>query len=104
MRFAPLNNRLLLEKIESDKRGGLHIPQALSSEEQTNVTPTQRCVVIDGQIEVDDNARHETIQICAGAIVYIARHTGYTVEDADGRELLVVEGKDVLLLEEEEES
>lgn len=101
MRLIPLNNRLLLEKLESAKRGTLHIPQALSSEEQTNVTPTQQCVVIDGEIEADDNMLKQTRRIIAGDIVYIARHTGYTVEDADGRELLVVEGKDVLLLEEE---
>lgn len=108
MQLRPLGGRLLLKRIEITEQGGISIDIAAAEDESF----TQLCEVIAGEIYTYDETtlnrespdwthvpQLNTVRIGAGRRVYIARHTGYTIQLADGTKVVVVEAKDVLAFE-----
>lgn len=89
-RQIPLGKRVLVRKLETEKVGGIIIPDAEKEEAHS-----QRCEVV----EVSEGSEHHLdTRIAPGAVVFIAKFSGYKIEQ-DGETLYAVNDEHVLTIE-----
>ncbi|MCY4444162.1 MAG: co-chaperone GroES [Proteobacteria bacterium] len=91
MNFKPLQDRLLVRRLESEtmSSGGIIIP------DNAQETPTQAEVVAVGDGKRNDNGELMNLQVKVGDKVVFSSYAGSAVM-IDGDELLVLKEDDVL--------
>ncbi len=91
MAFAPLHDRVLVERIESDDKtaGGLIIP------DNAKEKPAEGLVVAVGAGARDDNGGRIAMDVAQGDKILFGKWSGTEVT-VDGKELLIMKESDIL--------
>jgi chaperonin GroES len=91
MAFAPLHDRVLVERIESDDTtaGGLIIPDSAKEK------PAEGLVVAVGAGAKDDDGDRIAMDVAQGDKVLFGKWSGTEVT-VDGKELLIMKESDIL--------
>ena len=91
MAFAPLHDRVLVERIESDEKtaGGLIIPDSAKEK------PAEGLVVAVGAGAKDDDGDRIAMDVKPGDKVLFGKWSGTEVT-VDGEELLIMKESDIL--------
>ncbi len=91
MKLKPLNDRILVERIEESeqKQGKIIIPDTAKEK------PQQGKVIAAGPGRLDDNGKRVPMDVKVGDRVLYAKYTGQEVK-IDQEELIVLAEKDVL--------
>ncbi len=91
MAFAPLHDRVLVERIESDDKtaGGLIIPDSAKEK------PAEGLVVAVGAGAKDDDGDRIAMDVKEGDKILFGKWSGTEVT-VDGKELLIMKESDIL--------
>ena len=91
MAFAPLHDRVLVERIESDEKtaGGLIIPDSAKE------TPAEGKVVAVGAGAKDEDGDRIAMDVKEGDKVLFGKWSGTEIT-LDGKELLIMKESDIL--------
>ena len=92
-KIRPLNNRLIVERIEEEERtsGGIIIPDSAKEK------PQQGNVIAAGPGKRDDTGKRIPMQVKAGDRVLFSKYGGTEVK-LDGDEHLIISEDDVLAI------
>ena len=93
MKLQPLNDRLLIKRLESEEKtaGGLYIPDTAKEK------PSKGQVVAVGPGKVDDNGNRIALTVKKGDMVLFNKYAGTEVK-LDGIAHLVMREEDVLAI------
>ena len=93
MKLQPLNDRLLIKRLESEEKtaGGLYIPDTAKEK------PSKGQVVAVGPGKVDDNGNRIALTVKKGDMVLFNKYAGTEVK-LDGIDHLVMCEEDVLAI------
>jgi chaperonin GroES len=93
MKLQPLNDRLLIKRLESEEKtaGGLYIPDTAKEK------PSKGQVVAVGPGKVDDNGNRIALTVKKGDMVLFNKYAGTEVK-LDGIDHLVMREEDVLAI------
>ncbi len=93
MTLKPLNDRVLVKRLESEERtaGGLYIPDTAKEK------PSKGEVVAVGPGKVADNGQRVAMDVKAGDAVLFNKYAGTEVK-IDGTEYLVMREDDILAI------
>ena len=93
MKLQPLNDRLLVKRLESEEKtaGGLYIPDTAKEK------PSKGQVVAVGPGKVDDNGNRVALTVKKGDMVLFNKYAGTEVK-LDGVDHLVLREDDVLAI------
>ncbi|HIV99982.1 MAG TPA: co-chaperone GroES [Candidatus Desulfovibrio intestinipullorum] len=93
MKLQPLNDRLLVKRLESEEKtaGGLYIPDTAKEK------PSKGQVVAVGPGKVDDNGNRVALTVKKGDMVLFNKYAGTEVK-LDGTDHLVLREDDVLAI------
>ena len=93
MKLQPLNDRLLVKRLESEEKtaGGLYIPDTAKEK------PSKGEVVAVGPGKVDDNGNRVALTVKKGDMVLFNKYAGTEVK-LDGVDHLVLREDDVLAI------
>lgn len=91
MKLMPLNDRVLVKRLESEEKtaGGLYIPDTAKEK------PSKGEVVAAGPGKTDDSGKRVAMTVKAGDIVLFNKYAGTEVK-LDGVEHLVMREDDIL--------
>lgn len=91
MKLRPLNDRLLVKRIEEESRsaGGIIIPDTAKEK------PQEAVVVAVGPGALDENGKRRPVAVMAGDKVLFGKYSGSEVT-LDGTEHLIIREGDVL--------
>ena len=91
MNIRPLNNRVLIKRIEELQRtpGGLFLPDAAKEK------PIQGEVLAAGEGRIDDNGKLVPMQIKVGDRVVFSKYAGTEIK-LEGEEHLIMREDDIL--------
>jgi len=91
MAFAPLHDRVLVERIESDDKtaGGLIIPDSAKEK------PAEGLVVAVGAGAKDDDGDRIAMDVAQGDKILFGKWSGTEVT-VDGKDLLIMKESDIL--------
>ena len=91
MAFAPLHDRVLVERIESDDKtaGGLIIPDSAKE------TPAEGLVIAVGAGAKDDDGDRIAMDVKEGDKILFGKWSGTEIT-LDGKELLIMKESDIL--------
>ena len=91
MKFQPLNDRLLVQRLEEEERstGGIIIPSSAKE------TPAQAKVIAVGQGKVDDSGKRIKPQVKKGDLILISKYGGTDVK-IESNDHLIIREDDVL--------
>lgn len=95
MKIKPLNNQILVKKIEAANQtlGGIIIPDSAKSK------PHHGEVIAAGQGFINNKGQHIPMTVAVGDIVYFNKYSGTEI-NIDGQDLLMMREDDVLAIEE----
>lgn len=93
MSFKPLNDRVLVKRLESEEKtaGGLFIPDTAKEK------PSRGQVVAVGPGKCDDNGKRVAMSVKAGDTVLFNKYAGTEIK-LDGEEHLVMREDDILAI------
>ncbi|MDO5536870.1 MAG: co-chaperone GroES [Desulfovibrionaceae bacterium] len=93
MKLQPLNDRLLVKRLESEEKtaGGLYIPDTAKEK------PSKGQVVAAGPGKIDDNGNRVALTVKKGDMVLFNKYAGTEVK-LDGVDHLVLREDDVLAI------
>ena len=93
MKLQPLNDRLLVKRLESEEKtaGGLYIPDTAKEK------PSKGEVIAVGPGKVDDNGNRVALTVKKGDMVLFNKYAGTEVK-LDGTDHLVLREDDVLAI------
>ena len=93
MKLMPLNDRVLVKRLESEEKtaGGLYIPDTAKEK------PSKGEVVAAGPGKTDDSGKRVAMAVKAGDIVLFNKYAGTEVK-LDGVEHLVMREDDILAI------
>lgn len=93
MSFKPLNDRVLVKRLESEEKtaGGLFIPDTAKEK------PSRGEVVAVGPGKCDDGGKRVPMAVKAGDIVLFNKYAGTEIK-LDGEEHLVMREDDILAI------
>jgi chaperonin GroES len=93
MKLAPLNDKIVLERLESSDRtaGGLLLPDTAKEK------PRQGKVISLGDGKALENGKRGTFQVKPGDVVLFSSYSGSEVT-VDGQEFLIVTEDDLLAI------
>ena len=93
MSFKPLNDRVLVKRLESEEKtaGGLFIPDTAKEK------PSRGAVVAVGPGKADDNGKRTPLSVKAGDTVLFNKYAGTEIK-LDGLEHLVMREDDILAI------
>jgi chaperonin GroES len=91
MNVVPLNEKILLERVEAEERtaGGIVLPDTAREK------PRQGKVLALGQGKLLDNGQRASFQVKVGDRVLFSSYAGNEI-DVDGKEYLIMTEDDVL--------
>jgi len=91
MKIRPLNDRLLVQRLEEEEKtaGGIIIPDSAKEK------PAQGKVVAAGPGKVNDAGERVALQVKAGDIILFSKYGGTDVK-LDGEDYLIMREDDVL--------
>ena len=91
MKFRPLHDRVLLERIEEDSKtlGGIIIPDSAKEK------PMKATVVAVGSGARDESGKVVPLDVKAGDVVLFSKWSGTEVT-IDGKEMLVMKESDIM--------
>ena len=91
MKVVPLNEKILLERVEAEERtaGGIVLPDTAREK------PRQGKVLALGQGKLLDNGQRASFQVKVGDRVLFSSYAGNEI-DVDGKEYLIMTEDDVL--------
>ncbi|MCB2215675.1 co-chaperone GroES [Desulfofustis glycolicus] len=91
MKIRPLNDRLLVQRLEEEEKtaGGIIIPDSAKEK------PAQGKVVAVGPGKVNDSGERVALQVKAGDVVLFSKYGGTDVK-LDGEDYLIMREDDVL--------
>lgn len=93
MSFKPLNDRVLVKRLESEEKtaGGLFIPDTAKEK------PSRGEVIAAGPGKSDDSGKRVPMSVKAGDIVLFNKYAGTEIK-LDGEEHLVMREDDILAI------
>ena len=93
MSFKPLNDRVLVKRLESEEKtaGGLFIPDTAKEK------PSRGQVVAVGPGKCDDSGKRVSMSVKAGDTVLFNKYAGTEIK-LDGEEHLVMREDDILAI------
>ena len=93
MKLKPLNDRVLVKRLESEEKtaGGLYIPDTAKEK------PSKGEIVAAGPGKTDDSGKRVAMTVKAGDIVLFNKYAGTEVK-LDGVEHLVMREDDILAI------
>ena len=93
MKLKPLNDRVLVKRLESDEKtaGGLYIPDT------TKEKPSRGKVVAAGPGKLADDGKRTALAVKAGDLVLFNKYAGTEIS-LDGEEHLVMREDDILAI------
>lgn len=91
MKFRPLADRVVVERIKAEKtsKGGIILP------EQSVEKPSVGKVLAVGNGKVDKNGVYREVGVKAGDVVMFGKHAGIEI-NLDGQEHLVLREEDII--------
>ena len=91
MKLKPLNDRVLVKRLESEEKtaGGLFIPDTAKEK------PSKGQVVAAGPGKAGENGERVALAVKAGDMVLFNKYAGTEVK-LDGQELIIVRQSDIL--------
>lgn len=91
MKIRPLNDRLLVQRLEEEEKtaGGIIIPDSAKEK------PAQGKVVAVGPGKTNDSGERVALQVKAGDVVLFSKYGGTDVK-LDGEDYLIMREDDVL--------
>ena len=91
MSLKPLNDRVLVKRLESEERtaSGLYIPDTAKEK------PQEGKVVAVGPGRIDDNGKRVPVDVAEGDLVIYSKYGGTEVK-YDGEEYLILSARDIL--------
>jgi chaperonin GroES len=91
MKIRPLNDRLLIQRLEEEdtSTGGIIIPDSAKEKQ------AQGKVIAAGPGKVDDSGKRVKLQVKKGDVVLFSKYGGTDVT-LDGREYLIMREDDIL--------
>ncbi len=91
MKFRPLHDRVLVERIEQDEKtaGGIIIPDTAQEK------PMEGKVIAAGSGERDENGKVTPLDVKAGDRILFGKWSGTEVT-IDGKELIIMKESDIL--------
>ena len=91
MKFRPLHDRVLVERIEQDEKtaGGIIIPDTAQEK------PMEGKVIAAGTGERDENGKVTPLDVKAGDRILFGKWSGTEVT-IDGKELIIMKESDIL--------
>ena len=88
--IKPLGNRVLIQRFKAQtSKGGILLPDAAQEK------PKEGQVIAVGPGKIDENGKHEAMNVKVGDKVLFGQYAGSTVK-VDGEELLIMKESDVL--------
>ena len=96
MKLKPLNDRVLVKRLESEEKtaGGLFIPDTAKEK------PSKGQVVAAGPGKAGENGERVALAVKAGDMVLFNKYAGTEVK-VDGQELIIVRQSDILAVVED---
>ena len=93
MKLKPLNDRVLVKRLESDEKtaGGLYIPDTAKEK------PSRGKVVAAGPGKLADDGKRAALAVKAGDLVLFNKYAGTEIS-IDGEEHLVMREDDILAI------
>jgi len=93
MKLKPLNDRVLVKRLESDEKtaGGLYIPDTAKEK------PSRGKVVAAGPGKLADDGKRTALAVKAGDLVLFNKYAGTEIS-LDGEEHLVMREDDILAI------
>ena len=92
MKFRPLQDRVLIKRLEEDvakTKGGLYIPDSAKEK------PQQGKVMAVGKGRVNDEGKVTPLDVKTGDKVLFGKYSGSEIK-VDGEELLIMREEDIL--------
>ncbi len=91
MKFKPLHDRVLVERVEKDEKtaGGIIIPDTAQEK------PMEGKVIAVGSGERDENGKVTPLDVKAGDKILFGKWSGTEVT-MDGKELIIMKESDIL--------
>ena len=91
MKLRPLQDRLLVQRVEEEEKtkGGIIIPDTAKEK------PAEGKVVAVGKGKVDENGKHVALEVKKGDRILFGKYSGTEVK-IDGVEYLIMREDDVL--------
>jgi len=91
MKLRPLQDRLLVQRVEEEEKtkGGIIIPDTAKEK------PAEGKVVAVGKGKVDENGKHIAMEVKKGDRILFGKYSGTEVK-IDGKEYLIMREDDVL--------
>jgi chaperonin GroES len=91
MKFKPLHDRVLVERVEQDEKtaGGIIIPDTAQEK------PMEGKVIAVGSGERDENGKVTPLDVKAGDKILFGKWSGTEVT-MDGKELIIMKESDIL--------
>jgi chaperonin GroES len=91
MKIRPLGDRILVKREEPSEtvRGGIIIPDSAKEK------PQEGKVVATGKGRIDDNGKHQPMEVKKGDRILMGKYAGTEVK-VDGEELIIMREDDVL--------
>ncbi len=93
MKLKPLNDRVLVKRLESDEKtaGGLYIPDTAKEK------PSRGKVIAAGPGKLADDGKRTALAVKAGDLVLFNKYAGTEIS-LDGEEHLVMREDDILAI------
>ena len=93
MKLKPLNDRVLVKRLESDEKtaGGLYIPDTAKEK------PSRGKVVAAGPGKLAEDGKRVALAVAAGDLVLFSKYAGTEIS-LDGEEHLVMREDDILAI------
>ena len=93
MKLKPLNDRVLVKRLESDEKtaGGLYIPDTAKEK------PSRGKVIAAGPGKIGDDGKRTALAVKGGALVLFNKYAGTEIS-IDGEEHLVMREDDILAI------
>jgi chaperonin GroES len=93
MKLKPLNDRVLVKRLESDEKtaGGLYIPDTAKEK------PSRGKVIAAGPGKLADDGKRAALAVKAGDLVLFNKYAGTEIS-LDGEEHLVMREDDILAI------
>lgn len=92
-KLKPLNDKLIVEKVEAEEKteGGIYLPSG--SQEK----PQEGRVIAVGPGSLNEKGERKELQVKEGDLVLYSKYSGTEVK-ISGKELLIISEKDVLAI------
>lgn len=93
MSFKPLNDRVLVKRVDSDEKtaGGLFIPETAKEK------PSRGEIIAIGSGKLLDNGTRAALEVKVGDVVLFGKYAGNEIK-LDGIEHLVLREEDILAI------